>query len=47
MGEQALPSAIRSRIVRFLLLHWRSEVIAEKIHCGLTIVYHIQKNLFL
>ena len=43
----ALPLALRSRIVRYLLLHWRSQSIADEVHCGLRTVYEIQENLFI
>jgi len=42
-----LPAAIRSRIVRLLLLHWQPAVIAEEIHCCSRTVYSILENLFM
>ena len=41
-----LPPHIRSRIVRYLLLHWRPDNIAEEVHCHIATVYRIQENLF-
>ena len=46
MEEQAFSPDIRSRIVRYLLLHWRFEAIAKEVHCNLSIVYRIQESLF-
>jgi len=43
----ALPLVLRSRIVRYLLLHWRSQFIVDEIHCGLRTIYEIQKNMFI
>ncbi len=43
----SLPAAIRSKILRLLLLHWRPKDIAEEVHCHFDIVYRIQKNLFM
>ncbi len=42
-----LAPALRSKILRLLLLHWRPDVIAEEVHCHFTTVYRIQKNLFI
>lgn len=42
-----LPTSMRSKIVRYLLLHWRSDVIAAEVHCNTAIVYNIQFNLFI
>ena len=42
-----LNSFIRFKIVRLLLLHWRSLAIIEEIHCHFDIVYNIQENLFI
>ena len=42
-----LASTLRSKILRLLLLHWRSDVIAEEVHCHFTTVYRFQKNLFM
>jgi hypothetical protein len=36
---------INFKIVRYLLLHWRSNVIAAEVHCNLIIVYKVQINL--
>ena len=47
MNEQALPPAIRSRIIRYLLLHWKPEIIAVEVHCSLRTVYSIQESLFI
>ena len=41
------PPSIWAKIVRYLLLCWRSNVIVREIACYLVIVYRIQKNLFL
>ena len=30
----ALPPALRSRILRLLQLHWRPDAIAAEVHCG-------------
>ncbi len=37
-----LASTLRSKILRLLLLHWRSDVIAEEVHCHFTTVYRIR-----
>ena len=42
-----IPTTMRSKIVRYLLLHWRPDAIAAEVHCGLTTVYAIQSNLFI
>jgi hypothetical protein len=42
-----IPPFIRSKIVRYLLLQWRSIVIAEKIKCHVIVMYRIQQNLFI
>jgi len=42
-----LPAAIRSRIVRLLLLHWQPLVIAEEVHCCSRTVYSILENIFM
>ncbi len=44
---RSLDSFIRFKIVRLLLLHWRSLAIAEEVHCHFDIVYNIQENLFI
>ena len=41
-----LPPAIRSQIIRLLMLQWRPEAIAEALHCGVRTVYQIKENLF-
>jgi hypothetical protein len=41
-----IPASINSKIVRYLLLHWRPDAIAAEVHCGLTTVYRVQPNLF-
>lgn len=43
----SLPPSIRSRIVRYLLLHWRPDAIAHEVHCGTSTVYYTQANLFM
>ena len=43
----SLPPAMRSRIVRLLLLHWKPDTIAAEVHCGTSTVYEIQANLFM
>ena len=43
----SLSSIIRDKIVRLLLLHWRSNAIAQHVHCFERIVYYIQKNIFI
>jgi len=42
-----LPAAIRSRIVRLLLLHWQPAAIVEEVHCCPRTVYSILENLFM
>jgi len=42
-----LSAAIRSKILRLLLLHWCPKDIAEEVHCHFDTVYRIQKNLFM
>ena len=42
-----IPTTMRSKIVRYLLFYWRPDAIAAEVHCGLTIVYAIQSNLFI
>ncbi len=37
-----LALTLRSKILRLLLLHWRSDVIAEEVHCHFTTVYRIR-----
>lgn len=43
----ALPPVIRSQIVRYLLLHWRPDAIADNVNCSTRTVYNIQENLFM
>lgn len=42
-----LPASVRSKIIRYLLLHWRPDAIAAEVHCGVSTVYVIQENLFI
>jgi transposase len=42
-----IPPSIRSKIVRYLLLHWRPIAIAAEVKCDVTVVYRIQQNLFI
>jgi hypothetical protein len=42
----SLSLFINSKIVRYLLLHWRSNVIAAEVYCYLVTVYKVQINLF-
>jgi len=42
-----LPAAIRSRIVRLLLLHWQPLAIVEEVHCCSRTVYSILENIFM
>ncbi len=42
-----LPAAIRSRIVRLLLLHWQSLAIVEEVHCCPRTMYSIRENIFM
>ncbi len=42
-----LSAAIRSRIVRLLLLHWQFLVIVEEVHCCSRTMYSIQENIFM
>ncbi len=42
-----LAPALRSKILRLLLLHWIPLVIAEEVHCHRNIVYTMQENLFM
>ncbi len=37
---------INFKIVRYLLMHWRSNAIAAEVHCCVVIVYRVQINLF-
>ncbi len=37
---------IQFKIVRYLLLHWRSNIIAAEVHCHVFVVYKIQINFF-
>jgi len=41
----ALPLALRSRIVRYLLVHWRPQAIVNEIHYGFSTIYEIQQNM--
>ena len=42
-----LASALRSKILCLLLLHWKPQAIAEKVHCHRNTVYTMQENLFM
>ena len=42
-----LSAAIRSRIVRLLLLHWQPLVIVEEVHCCSRTMYSILENIFM
>ena len=42
-----IPTSMRSKIVRYLLLHWRPDAIAAEVHCCVTTVYAVQSNLFI
>ncbi len=42
-----LAPALRSKILRLLLLHWTPPVIAEEVHCHRNTVYTMQENLFM
>ena len=41
-----LPTTVRSKVVRLLLLHWRPDAIAEAVNCSQSTVYCMQQNLF-
>jgi hypothetical protein len=43
----SLSSFIQFKIVRYLLLHWRSNAIAAEVHCHVCVIYKIQANLFI
>ncbi len=43
----SLSSFIQFKIVKYLLSHWRSNVIAAEIHCFVVVVYKTQVNLFI
>lgn len=42
-----IPPILRSRIVRFLLMHWRPEDIAREVNCHKRTVQKIQENMLL
>ena len=42
-----LTPALRSKILRLLLLHWIPSAIAEEVHCHRNTVYTMQENLFM
>ena len=42
-----LAPALRSKILRLLLLHWTPPAIAEEVHCHRNTVYTMQENLFM
>ncbi len=46
MTDPLVP-ALRSKILRLLLLHWYFKAIVEEVHCHFDTVYRIQKNLFM
>jgi len=37
----------RSKVVRYLLLRWRAEAIANEVHCHVSIVYDMRRRLWL
>ena len=41
-----IPAAIRSRLVRYILLKWSPADIAAEVHCALSTVYQIRDNMF-
>ena len=47
MGGAAIPSTIRSRITRLILLHIQPKVIAQECNCAVSTVYQIQENIFM
>ena len=42
-----LAPALRSKILRLLLLHWSPPAIAEEVHSHRNTVYTLQENLFM
>ena len=42
-----LAPALRSKIVRYLLLQWRPDLIAAEVHCHVATVYRIQESLMI
>lgn len=42
-----LSAPVRSKIVRYLLLHWCPDAIALEVLCSLNTVYNVQENLFI
>ena len=42
-----LAPALRSKILRLLLLHWCLKAIVEEVHCHFDTVYRFQANLFM
>ena len=46
MGGRAIPSTIRSRITRLILLHVRPAILALECNCAVSTVYQIQESLF-
>ena len=47
VGKTPLSVSVIFKIHRYLLLHWRPDAIAEKLHCSSATVYRIQKNVFM
>lgn len=46
-STRALPPAIRSKMLRLLLLNWRPDAIAQEVHCHVTTVYRMQENMLM
>jgi hypothetical protein len=42
----ALDPFQRAKAVRYLLLGWRPDAIADEIHCHQATVYRIKRNLY-
>ena len=42
-----LAPALRSKIVRYILLQWRPDLIAAEVHCHVATVYRIYESLFI
>ena len=43
----SLSPALRSKVIRLLLLQWRPEAIAKTVHCSWRTVYNIQESLLI
>ena len=41
-----LDPFLRAKAVRYLLLGWRLQAIADEIHCSLKLIYDIQMNMW-